>query len=151
MVSNIFIIFGHHQHHVALPAQISLTLSRHQSIIHCFGGYTMYRHRGSSWLSCLCSSMWKGPQEYVAYELVLTSPAVSCMSGSSNLGSFHDGWPYSYCFERCCLQDWFNIAHSILVQLPSSFFSLRLVSIHLVHPYSSIDINAAFIQPIAYW
>ena len=30
--------------------------------------------------SCLCSSMWWGPQEYVAYEFVLTSPAVFCMS-----------------------------------------------------------------------
>ena len=24
-------------------------------------------------------------------------------------------WPYSYCFVGCCLQDLFNIAHSILV------------------------------------
>ena len=39
---------------------------------------------GSSWSSSLCSSMWKGPQEYVAYEFVSTSPAVSYMSGSSN-------------------------------------------------------------------
>ena len=44
----------------------------------------------SSWLFCLCSSMWRGPQEYIVYEFVLTSPAVSCMSGSSNLDSFHD-------------------------------------------------------------
>ena len=47
---------------------------------------------GSSWLSSLCSSMWKGPQEYIPYELVLTSPAVSWMSGSFNLDSFHNGW-----------------------------------------------------------
>ena len=32
-------------------------------------------------------------------------------------------WPYSSCFVWCCLQDLFNIARSILVQLPSSFFS----------------------------
>ena len=37
-------------------------------------------------------------------------------------------WPYSWCFVGCCLQDLFNIARSILVQLPSSFFSSRLVS-----------------------
>ena len=30
-------------------------------------------------------------QEYIAYELVLASPAVSCVSGSSNLYSFRDG------------------------------------------------------------
>ena len=40
-------------------------------------------------------------------------------------------WLHSYCFVGCCLQDLFNIARSILVQLPSSFFSIRLVSIHL--------------------
>ena len=38
----------------------------------------------------------------------------------------------------------FNIARSILVYLPSSFFSIRLVSVHVVHPYSSIDTTAAW-------
>ena len=38
----------------------------------------------SSWSSYLCTSMWRGPQEYITYELVPTSPAVSCMSGLSN-------------------------------------------------------------------
>ena len=52
-------------------------------------------------------------------------------------------WPYSLCFVGCCLQDWFKIARSILVLLPSSFFSSRLVSVHVVHPYSSIDTTAA--------
>ena len=32
-----------------------------------------------------------GPSEYITYELVPASPAVSCMSGSSNLDSFRDG------------------------------------------------------------
>ena len=53
-------------------------------------------------------------------------------------------WPYSCCFVGCCLQDLFNIARSILVLLLSSFFSIRLVSIHVVHPYSSIDMIAAW-------
>ena len=35
--------------------------------------------------------MCGGPQEYIAYELVLAYPAVSCVSGSSNLYSFRDG------------------------------------------------------------
>ena len=34
----------------------------------------------------------QGSQEYAAYEVVPTSPAVSRMSGSSNLDSFRDGW-----------------------------------------------------------
>ena len=49
--------------------------------------------------------------------------------------------PYSSCFVKCCLQDLFNTTCSILVQLPSSFLPICLVSIHVVHPYSSIDID----------
>ena len=35
---------------------------------------------GSSWSSCLCLSMWRGPQDYITYEFIPTSPAVSRMS-----------------------------------------------------------------------
>ena len=45
---------------------------------------------GSSCSSCLCTSIWRGPSEYITYEFVLTSPAVFHMS--SNLDSFRDGW-----------------------------------------------------------
>ena len=34
--------------------------------------------------------MCGGPLEFITYELVPASPAVSCMSGSSNLNSFRD-------------------------------------------------------------
>ena len=51
-------------------------------------------------------------------------------------------WPYSCCFVGCCLQDVFDIARSILVQ--SSFFSMRLVSIQVVHPYSRMDTTTAW-------
>ena len=69
-------------------------------IVHCFRQVfratsrigTELLYVGSSWSSCLCSAMWRGPQEYIPYELVPTSPAVSRMSGSSNLDSFRDGW-----------------------------------------------------------
>ena len=44
-------------------------------------------------------------------------------------------WPYSYCFVECCFQDLFNIARNILVQFPF----LHFVSVHEMHPYSSID------------
>ena len=59
------------------------------------------------------------------------------MSGSSNFHSFRDGWSVA-------VQDLFNIAHSILLQLPSSFFAIRLVSVHVLHPYASIDTTAAW-------
>ena len=35
--------------------------------------------------------MWRGPREYITDELVPTSPAVTRISGSSNLDSFRDG------------------------------------------------------------
>ena len=54
--------------------------------------YTQMLYVGSSWSSCLYSAMWRGPQEYITYELVPTSPAVSRISGSSNFDSFRDGW-----------------------------------------------------------
>ena len=53
-------------------------------------------------------------------------------------------WLYSCCFVKCCFQDLFNIACSILVQFPSSFFSVCFVSIYVVYPYSSIDTTAAW-------
>ena len=69
------------------------------SINHCFQLFratsrisTELLYGGSSWSSCLCSSMWRGPQKYVAYDLVRTSPAVSHMSCSSNFDSFRVGW-----------------------------------------------------------
>ena len=56
----------------------------------CIGTELLYI--GSSWSSDLFSSMWRGPQGYTAYEFILTSPALSHMSDSSNLDSFRDGW-----------------------------------------------------------
>ena len=52
---------------------------------------TQLLYVGSCWSSHSCTSMCGGPQEYIAYELVLASPAVSCVSGSSDLYSFCDG------------------------------------------------------------
>ena len=36
--------------------------------------------------------------------------------------------PYKYCFVGCCFQRLFKIARSILLQFPSSFFSMHFVS-----------------------
>ncbi len=58
--------------------------------------------------------MCGGPQEYIAYGLVLASSAVSRVSGSSNLYSFRDGGQVSVQLEsrgvlspglvQCCSQ-----------------------------------------------
>ena len=78
---------------------------------------TQLLYVSSCWSSHSCTSMCGGPQEYIAYELVLASPAVSCVSGSSNLYSFCDGGmcPYSWSLVGCCRQDLFNTALNILV------------------------------------
>ena len=52
-------------------------------------------------------------------------------------------WPY-ICFLGYGFQDLFNMARSILVQLPLSFFSMRSVSVHVLHPYSKMDTTAAW-------
>ena len=44
----------------------------------------------SCWSSCFCTAICGGPLVYISYEFVPASPAVSCMSGSSNLNSFRD-------------------------------------------------------------
>ena len=44
----------------------------------------------SCWSSCICTAMCGGPYEYISYEFLPASPAVSYMSGSSNLNSIRD-------------------------------------------------------------
>ena len=83
----------------AISTDIPDPFSTSLPIVHCFQQILMAKARigtqllcvGSSYPSCLCTSMWRGPQEYITYELVSTSPAVPCMSGSSNFDSFRDG------------------------------------------------------------
>ena len=75
---------------------------------------------------------------------LLLQPCPACLVRPTWIVFVMSGrWPYS-CFVGCYLQDLFNIARTILVQLPSSFFPIRLVSVHVVHPYSSIDTTAAW-------
>ena len=71
----------------------------------------------SRWSSWLCSSMWRGPQEHIAYELVLNSPTVSHLSGLSNINGFVMGsrWWDICCFVGCYFQDLFTIVRSTFV------------------------------------
>ena len=52
-------------------------------------------------------------------------------------------WLYSCCFVGYWFQDLFNMTRTILVQSPSSFSLIRLVSVYIVHLYSRIDTTAA--------
>ena len=77
----------------AISMDIPDPLSSLLPIVHRFRWVFMVTPRistdlGSSWSPYLCLSMWRGLPEYITSELVPTSPAVSCMSGSSNFDSF---------------------------------------------------------------
>ena len=85
----IIIITSHYQH--GYP-RLSLATPPYWQVLKVtsrFGTELLYV--GSSWSSCLCSSMRRGPQENIPYELFPTSPAVFRRSGSSNFDSFRDG------------------------------------------------------------
>ena len=78
---------------------------------------------------------WRGPLENVAYQFVLTSPAVSCMFWSFYLDGFrYERCPFSCCFVGCCFQYLFSTACIILVQFLSSFFFISLQIIELTRP-----------------
>ena len=145
--------FHHHHHHVVPQAQISLTLSRHFSLLFIAFGRSSGLHPVSSHSCCMYV---RAGHPAFAWPYVGVHRRTSLMSSSLLLRQcpaclvrltcivFMMGgkWPYSWCLMGCCCQDLFNIALNILVLLPSSFFSSRLVSVHVVHPYSSIDTTA---------
>ena len=62
-----------------------------------------------------------------------SNEGVLCTSLNTNI----TGTSPSYCLV-------FNIALNILVWLPSNFFFSHLVSVQVVHPYSSTDTTAAW-------
>ena len=73
-------------------------------VISCIS--TELLHIGSSWSSKLCSSMWRGPHEYTAYNFVLTF--LACLVRLTLIDLVMCGrWPYSCCFVGLCFQDLF--------------------------------------------
>ena len=78
---------------------------------------------GSSWSSCFCSAIWGGPYENITYELVPASPAVSCMSGSSNFDSFRDEWSVAEQLVLCGV-------------LPPGLVGIKFIYIYIYIRYS---------------
>ena len=100
---------------------------------------------GSSWSPCFCSAHVLHWSTSLMSSSLLLQQCPTCLVRLTLIVSVMGGrWPYSGCFVGCCLQDFFIIARSILVSLLSSFFSIRLVSVHVVHPYGSINTTAAW-------
>ena len=90
-----FLLCHHHHHHHVMPlARISLTLSRHFSLSFIASGRSSGLHSVSShscWMYVYASRpAFAQPYVGVHNELVPTSPAMSCMSRSSNLDRFRD-------------------------------------------------------------
>ena len=90
-------MFLFHHHHVRLPARISLTLSRYLSLSFIAPGRSSRLHPISAQsyfilvlagCPAFARPCERGPQENIACEFVLTSLAMSRMSGSFNLDSF---------------------------------------------------------------
>ena len=86
--------------------------------------------------------MWRGPKKNVSYMFVLTSTAVSSMSCSLDLYGFRDGGAGGHIAAICRMllprfvQGRALHSYSIAIKL---FSPLRFVSIHVVHPYSSMN------------
>ena len=143
-----------HHHHVEPLAWISLTLSRHFSLSSIVSGRSSGLHPVSP-LSCWMYARAGRPAFAWPYagvhrsislmsSCLLLQQCPACLVRLTCIVFVMGGrWPYIWCLVGCCRLDLFNIALSILVQLPSSFFS-RLVSVQVVHPYSNIDTIAAW-------
>ena len=138
-----------------LSARIFLTLSRHPSLSSIASSRSSGLHPVSSHS---CSMSVRAGRPAFARPCEEVHRSTSLMSSSLLLQEcpaclvclilivFMMGgrWPNKCCFAGCCLQDLFNIAHSILVRLLSSLFSIHLVSVHVVYPYSSSDTIAGW-------
>ena len=57
-------------------------------------------------------------------------------------------WPNSGCFVGCCSLDLLTTVLRTFVLFPFSFFSMCFVSVHVVYPYSGMDIGSAWKKSI---
>ena len=79
-------------------------------------------------LLCACLGV---KEDNVVYEFVLTSSVVFHIMFVLLVivCEMRSKWPYSCYFVKCCFQDLFKTAHSILVSFTSSFSSMFFISI----------------------
>ena len=121
-----YICVYHHHHHVALSPRISLTFSRHPSLLSIASSRSSGLHPVSA-QSC-CMYVRAGHPAF-AHPCERVHRSTSLMSSSLLLQQcpacqvclilivfmMSDRWQYSCCFVGCCLHDLFNIACSIHV------------------------------------
>ena len=108
---------------VVPPARISLTLSRHPSLSFIASGRSQGLHPVSSHMQVRAGRpAFARSCEGVHWSTSLMSSSLllqqcpACLVRLTWIVFVMGGrWPYSCCFVRCCLQDLFSIARSILV------------------------------------
>ena len=116
----------HHHHHVTPSARLSLILSNHPSVSSIASGRSSELHPVSAQSCCInvragrpafarpCEGAQKS-RSLMSSSLLLQQ-CLACLARLILIVFEVGGWcPYSCCFVRCCLQDVFNIAHSILM------------------------------------
>ena len=113
-----------HHHHSAPPSWISLIFSCHPSLSSIASSRSS-RLRPVSAQSC-CRLVQAGRPAFTCKGVhrsmslmnssLLLQQCPACLVYLTWIVFVMGGrWPYSCCFVGCCLQDLFNIAHSILV------------------------------------
>ena len=116
----------HHHHHVVPLARISLTLSRHFSLLFIASGRSSGLHPVSSYSYCMYvragRPAFARPYAEVHWSTLLMSSSVllqqcpACLVRLTWIVFVMGGrWPCSWCFVGCCHKDLFNIACNILV------------------------------------
>ena len=121
-----FIYIYHYDHHIALVARISLTLSRHSSLSFIALGRSSGQHPVSShscWMYVRagrpafarpCVGIHKSTSLMSSSLLLQQCPA--CLVRLTWIVFVIGGrWPYSWCLVGCYCQDLFRITRSILV------------------------------------
>ena len=123
-----FILFCYiyiYHHHIAQSARISLTLSRHSSLLSIASVGSSGLHPVSAESCCMLvlggrlafARPWEAVHRNASLmtSSLLLQPYPACLARLSwiffVMGS---RCPYSYCFVGCCFQDLFSIARSIL-------------------------------------
>ena len=140
-------------------AQISLTLSLPISPSSIAPSRFSRLHPVSAqfrfWLSCrsscLCSSIWRGPQEYVIYEVIPTSQVVSRIFGSSNLDSFREWteerWKWRGTTHPPKLLHYWNLTIRFLVLYPGH----SLWGLTPLQRNSQCILQPQWTGPTSYW
>ena len=113
-------------HHVSPLARISLTLSCHPSLLSIASGRSSGIHPVSAQSSCInilagrpafarpCEGVHRSTS--LMSSSLLPQKCLECLVCLTWIVFAMGGrLPYSFCFVGCCLQDIFNIAHSILL------------------------------------